>query len=89
MIPECNYHKSTLDDLLKDQFIFSITVKEIQDSLLSKIASDDSIGMCLLEARKFEFQIKQRKVLGIKTNVSYDAIGTYGGSKRYRSKGKG
>ena len=25
MIPECNYHKDALDDLLKDQFIFGIT----------------------------------------------------------------
>ena len=59
MIPECNYHKDTLDDLLKDECIFGITVKEIQDSLLSKIASDDSIGKCLLEARKIKSQIKE------------------------------
>ena len=88
MIPECNYHKDVLDDLVKDKFIFGITVKEIQDSLLSKIASDESTGKCLLEARKIESQIEQRKLLCIKTNVSYDAIGTYSGNKRYRSKSK-
>ena len=42
MIPRCNYHRDTLDDLLKDQFIFGITLRKIQNSLLSKIASDDS-----------------------------------------------
>ena len=58
MIPKGNYHRDTLDDLLKDQFIFGITVKEIQNSLLSKIASDDSMGKCLLETRQVESQIK-------------------------------
>ena len=43
IIPECNYHRDALDDLLKDPFIFGITVKEIENSLLRKIASDDSI----------------------------------------------
>ena len=89
MFAECNYHKDAQDNLLKDQLIFGITVKEIQDSLLSKIASDDSTGKCLLEARKTESKIEKRKLLGIKTNVSYYAIGTYGGNKRYRSKSKG
>ena len=64
MIPECSYHRDALDDLFKDQFLFGITVKEIPKSLLSKIASDDSIEKCLLEARKVESQIKERKLLG-------------------------
>ena len=64
-IPECSYHKHP-NDLLKDQFIFGIGVKEIQDTLLSKISSDDMIGKCLLEARKVEPQLEQRKLLGIK-----------------------
>ena len=88
-IPECNYHKHAIDDLLKDQFIFRIGVKEIQDTPVSKISSDDTIGKCLLEARKVESQIEQRKLLGIKTKFSYDAVGQYGGNKRYRSKSKG
>ena len=40
------------------------------------------------KARKIKSQIEQRKLLGIKINVSYDAIDTYGGNKRYRSKSK-
>ena len=64
--PECNYHKDAIDDLLKDQFIFGITVKEIQDSLLSKIASDNGIGKCLLEARKIKPQIEQKSYLVLK-----------------------
>ena len=69
-IPECNYHKDALDDILKDNFIFGLTVKEIQDALLSKTESDDTIGKCLLEVRKVESQIEQRKILGIKTSMS-------------------
>ena len=88
MIPECNYHKDAPDDLLKDQFIFGITVQDIQNSLLSKIDSDDSIGKCFLEARKVKSQIKERKLLGMKTNVSYDAIKTYRKNKRYRTRSK-
>ena len=64
-------------------------MKVIQDTQLSKISSDDMIVKCLLEARKVEFQIEQRKLLGIKTNVNYYAVGQYGGNKRYRSKSKG
>ena len=60
-IPECNYNKHAVDDLLKDQFISGIGGKEIQDSLLSKISLDDMIGKCLLEARKVESQIEHRK----------------------------
>ena len=59
IIPESNYHRDALNDLLKDQFIIGITVKNIQNSLLSKIASDDSIGKCLLEARNVKSQIKE------------------------------
>ena len=64
-------------------------MKEIQDILLNKISSDDMIGKCLLEARKVESQIEQRKLLGIKTKFSYDAVGQYGGTRRSKSKGKG
>ena len=52
MISECTYDRDTLDDLLKDQFMFGITVKKIQDSLSSIIVSDHSIGKCILETRK-------------------------------------
>ena len=40
VIPECNYHKDAPDDILKDQFIFGLTVKAIQDALLSKTESE-------------------------------------------------
>ena len=83
VIPECNYHIDALDDILKDQFIFGLTGKEMQDTLLSKIESDDTIDKCLLEARKVQSQIEQRKILGIKTCMSYDAIGNYEGKIRY------
>ena len=89
LIPECNHHKDTIDDIFKNQSIFGLTAKEIQDTLLNKIESDDTIGKCLLKARKVESQIEQRKILGIKTSMSYDTIGQYGGNKRYQSKSKG
>ena len=38
--------------------MFTLTVKEIQDTLLSKIESDDTIGKYLLEVRKVEYQIE-------------------------------
>ena len=61
MIPECNYYKDALDDILKDQSIFGLTVKEIQDALLSKIESDDTIGKCLLEARNLRVPNRKKK----------------------------
>ena len=48
-IPECNYHEHAIDDLLKDQFILGIGVKEIKDTLLSEISSNNMIGKFLLE----------------------------------------
>ena len=66
VIAECNYHKDVLDDILNDHFIFGFTIKEIKDTLLSKIESDNTSGKCLLEVRKAESQIEQRKILGIK-----------------------
>ena len=60
----------------------------LQDSLFSKIASDDSICV-FLKPEKSNLKLKKRKLLGIKPNVNYDAIGTYGGNKRYKSKDKG
>ena len=49
--------------------------------MLSKIESDDTIGKYLLKARKVESYIEQRKILGIKSSMSYDAIGQYGNKK--------
>ena len=60
--------------LLKDQFIFGVTVHEIQEHLLNKIGDDHDINQCLQEARKIESHIAQCKLLGLKS-VHYDSIG--------------
>ena len=65
-IVECRYPEQVQDKLLKDQYIFGLIVKEIQDHLLGEIVSEDS-EKCLLELRKIESKIEQRKLLGIKT----------------------
>ena len=71
----CKY-KNDADELLKDQFIFGIENKEIQDHLLGEISESDNSVKALYEARKTESKLAQRKTLGIvNTNlVSMDAI---------------
>ena len=59
--------------LLKDQFIFSVTVREIQEHLLNEITDDQDLAATLVEARKIESRISQRKLLGLKL-VQYDAV---------------
>ena len=73
-IVECRYPEIVHDELLKDQFIFGLAIKEIQDHLLGEIKAEDSSEKCLLESRKVESKIEQRKLLGIKTAMTYDAI---------------
>ena len=65
-----------MDELLKDQFIFGIENKEIQDHVLGEISEMDNSVKVLYEARKVESKLAQRKMLGIvNTNlVSVDAI---------------
>ena len=75
-IVECHYPDIVQDELLKDQFIFGLVVKEIQDHLLGEIVAEDTSEKCLLESRKIESKIEQRKLLGIKAAVSYDSIQT-------------
>ena len=41
------------------------------------IKAEDSSEKCLLELRKIESKIEQRKLLGIKTAMTYDAIQPY------------
>ena len=53
--------------LLKDQFIFGVTVHEIQEHLLNEISDDHNLNQCLVEARKIESCIAQRKLLGLKS----------------------
>ena len=74
LIVECRYPEIVHDELLKDQFIFGLAIKEIQDHLLGKIKAGDSSEKCLLESRKIKSKIEQRKLLGIKTAMTYDAI---------------
>ena len=63
-IVECQYPNIVQDELLKDQLIFGLAVKEMQDHLLGKIVAEDSSDKCLLESRKIESKIEQRKLLG-------------------------
>ena len=92
-IVECRYPDIVQDELLKDQYIFGLCVKEIQDHLLGEIVAEDTPEKCLLESRKVESKIEQRKLLGIRTAISYDAIQTNGfrgrGRDKFRSKSKG
>ena len=63
---EFRYPDIVQDELLKDQFIFGLVVKEIQDHLLGEIVAEDTSEKCLLESRRIESKIEQRKLLGIK-----------------------
>ena len=87
-IVECRYPDIVQDELLKDQFIFRLAIKEIQDHLLSEIKAEDPSEKCLLESRKIESKIEQRKLLGIKTAMTHDAI-QYRGRGKFRSKSQG
>ena len=89
-IVECRYPDIVQDELLKDQFIFGLVIKEIQDHLLGEILAEDTSEKCLLESRKIESKIEQRKLLGIKAAVSYDSIQTNNrGRGKFRSKSQG
>ena len=74
-LPECRY-RNNADGLLKEQFIFSIHNKEIQDHLLGEIKETDSSVRALYEARKIESKLAQRQMLGIVDPglVSVDAL---------------
>ena len=65
-LPECKY-RNDADELLKDQFIFGIYNKEIQDHLLGEIKETDNSVRSLYEARKIESKLAQRKLLEIVT----------------------
>ena len=69
-IVECRYPGHVQDELLKDQYIFGLCVKDIQDHLLGEITPEDTAEKCLLESRKIELKIEQRKLLGIKTSIT-------------------
>ena len=63
-LPECRY-RNDADELLKDQFIFGIHNKEIQDHLLAEIKETDNSVRALYEARKIESKLAQRQMLAI------------------------
>ena len=65
-LPECKYHNDA-DELLKDQFIFGVHNKEIQDCLLGEIKETDTSVRALYEARKIDSKLTQRTLLGIVT----------------------
>ena len=46
-LPECKY-KHDSDELLKDQFVFGLHNKEIQDHLLGELSETDNSVLCLV-----------------------------------------
>ena len=74
-LAECKY-RNDANELLKDQFIFGVYNKEIQDHLLGKINETNNSVKSLYEARKIESKLAQRKMLGIANPglVSVDEI---------------
>ena len=90
-IVECRYPDIVQDELLKDQYIFGLCIKEIQDHLLGEIVAEDTPEKCLLESCKVESKIEQRKLLGIKAVISYDSVQTNNnrGRRKFRSKSQG
>ena len=86
-IVECKYPNTVQDELLKDQFIFGICVKEVWDHLLGEITPEDNSDKCLLEAQKVESKIEQCKLLGIKTAMTYDAINRGRSKSKHKNQG--
>ena len=62
LIKKCGYDQNMQNILLKDQFIFGVTVHEIKEHLLNDIEDDHDLNYCLQEAKKIESSIAQRKV---------------------------
>ena len=88
LIHECSYEENMQNILLKDQFIFGVTVREIQKHLLNDMEDDHDLNHCLQETRKIESYIAQHKLLGIKS-VQYDSIGQRDcGRSKKKSKSK-
>ena len=85
LIHECGYNENMQNILLKDQFIFGVTVIKIQEHLLNEIGDDHDVNQCLHEARKIKSHIVQRKLLGLKS-VQYDAISRGRSKKKSKSK---
>ena len=69
LIKECGYDQNMQQILLKDQFIFGVTVCEIQEHLLNDIEDDHDLKHCLQETCKIESHIAQCKLLGLKISA--------------------
>ena len=87
LIKECGYDQNMQQILLKDQFIFGVTVCEIQEHLLNDIEDDHDLDHCLQEACKIESLIAECKLLGLKS-VQYDAVGRDRGRSKKKSKSR-
>ena len=87
LIHECGYEENMQNILLRDQFIFGVTVHGIQEHLLNGIGDDHDINQCLQEARKIESRIVQHKLLGLKS-IQYDSIGNQRDCGRSKKKSK-
>ena len=81
-LPECRYWNDS-DELLKDQFIFGLYNKEIQDHLLGEISETDNSVKALYEPRKIESKLAQRKLLGIVTPSALSVKAVRKGFKTY------
>ena len=83
-LPECKYRNDS-NELLKNQFIFGLYNKEIQDHHLGEISEMDNSVKALYESRKIESKLVQRKMLGIvtPTALSVEAI-----HRSFKSKSK-
>ena len=77
-LPECKY-KNNADELLKDQFIFGIDNKEIQDHLLGEISETDNSVRALYEVCKIGSKLAQRRMLG---TVNPSSLGSMDAVKR-------
>ena len=81
LIRECSYAEGLQDVSQKDQLIFGITAREIQEHLLNETEDDHDLAHCLQEARKIKSHIAQCKLLGLKS-VQYDAVVEHSRSKK-------
>ena len=84
-LPDCKY-KNDADELLKDQFLFGVHNKEIQDHLLGEISEVDKSMKALYEARKIESKHKQHKLLGTVNPSSLTSIDAIKAQKFSRRK---
>ena len=58
LIRECGYEENVQNILLKNKFIFGITIRKIQQHLLNEIGDDHDVNQCLQEAMKIELWLK-------------------------------